>query len=76
MTYICLSCGNTFDEPDRWTESHGEPATGCPICYGAYSEAQACDVCGEYIPVDMYKKQQGLCQFCYDERIKDNANNV
>lgn len=42
--YICLKCGNEFDEPAEWEEYRGEcfgvpayePVEGCPICHGDF----------------------------------------
>lgn len=69
MTYICPNCLLTFDAPKQWTEPHGEPATGCPQCYsGGYEEAAPCDECGEYITLTEYRRQKGLCEYCYKEK--------
>lgn len=38
MTYKCRECGEEFDEPYRWVETHGlthgpyEPWSACPHC--------------------------------------------
>lgn len=55
-TYICRDCGETFDEPRRYTERHGletgpyEELTCCPFCGGSYEKAVACECCGRLIP--------------------------
>ena len=53
--FICLDCGNVFEDPKRWEETHGldygpyESYSGCPYCSGAYTETYCCDACGEWI---------------------------
>ena len=42
--YICHNCGEIFDIPQRYVETHGftdglyEPMSCCPCCGGDYSE--------------------------------------
>ena len=42
--YICHNCGEIFDEPRTYYESHGftdgryEPMSCCPCCGGDYGE--------------------------------------
>ena len=42
--YICHNCGEIFDEPQRYVETHGftdglyEHMSCCPCCGGDYSE--------------------------------------
>lgn len=61
---ICNVCGNTFTDDDRarWTESHGETFSGCPLCGGDYGEAVRCKCCGEY--VYHWKTFDGFCEDC------------
>ena len=69
---ICLDCQRTFQEPRRYTESHGldsgpfEVTYGCPYCGGAYAEALLCTSCDEYITGDYIKTADGgrYCERC------------
>ena len=73
---VCLSCGNTFEEPKSWTEDRGEcfgfPAyehlVGSPCCLGDYTETYKCDGCGEWITSEKYVKTKNgdrLCENCF-----------
>ena len=56
--YICLDCGEVFEEPREYIEDCGSCGgldttydchyKGCPECCGAYDEAIQCDMCGEW----------------------------
>ena len=72
--YICLDCGELFEEPKHYVETHGldyppyEAWKGCPYCGGAYVDAFECIVCGnwvtgDYVEVDGYV----VCENCYEE---------
>jgi hypothetical protein len=72
--YICLECGARFEIPERWEERHGfdygpaEYWSGCPCCYGSYTEAYKCDVCGEWITdsyVKLINSDKRICDNCY-----------
>lgn len=71
--YVCLDCNATFLEPKHWEECHGfdhgpfEQICGCPYCGGAYTEAQKCDECGEWITSSYIKLHSGerFCEECY-----------
>ena len=71
--YICLDCGYIFDEPTRYSESHGldsppyEEWKGCPKCAGAYEETFPCDVCGKWINGEYIELKDGttICDDCY-----------
>ena len=79
---ICLECLRTFDQPDRWMESHGlddpsyEKFSGCPYCGGAYSKTLFCGACGEPITGDyVLIPSSGVCycENCYQLRtLGDN----
>lgn len=80
--YVCLECGEVFDENeiDCWEETHGldcgpyEQRSGCPYCGGAYVEAHLCDACGEYINTETYVKidDQRYCECCFTiHRLED-----
>ena len=55
MSYICLDCGEKFDEPASWQESRGEfwgvpcseTVSGCPYCKGDYVEVEELENEGE-----------------------------
>lgn len=72
--YVCIECGTVFEECERYTETHGldtppyEEWNGCPECGGAYTEAQICDCCGEYITGDYIKLISGerFCSDCFE----------
>ena len=72
-TYICRDCGETFDEPRRYTERHGletgpyEELTCCPFCGGSYEKAVACAYCGRLIPESEACLTDDLqCTLCTD----------
>ena len=67
--FVCTDCGNVFEEPRVWKESHGlnyglyEYFSECPYCGGDYAETHECDICGEWI-VDKYIKTDDGRRFC------------
>ena len=67
--FVCLECGETFDEPTHWEEKHGlnygpyEQWSGSPCCKCAYSKAFECDCCGEWITGNYVKTDDGK-RFC------------
>ena len=71
--YICKACGNVFETPKEYIETHGlsyppyEKWSVCPVCGGNYAYAYECDGCGEYISAT-YIKVDGkrYCQDCYE----------
>lgn len=71
--FICLDCGEIFEEPKIFTETHGldsppyEKLYGCPECGGNFTEAFECDVCGEYIDDEYIITDKGdrICNNCY-----------
>ena len=71
--FVCLECGNVFEEPQHWKETHGldygsyESFSGCPDCAGAYVEAYYCDCCGEVINTSTYVEIEGdkYCANCF-----------
>ena len=81
MTFVCLECGEIFDKPIEWEETHRldtppyEKFSGCPYCGGAYTEAPICDCCGEWITDDYIKvDDKRFCNNCfvhYDLREED-----
>ena len=71
MSYICLDCGNIFEdgEIESWVEPHGETMYGCPMCRGNYEEAVACSVCGsEHLEEDL---NGGVCDDCINGYRRD-----
>ena len=78
IVYICLDCGETFEEPKRYTETHGldsppyEEWNGCPSCGGVYAEARKCDGCEKWIDgefVEILPSHEVYCDKCFD--LKD-----
>lgn len=71
--FICLNCNATFEKPICWEESHGldsppyEKMSASPCCNDSYTNANACDCCGEFI-TDKYIKigHDRYCQDCYE----------
>ena len=47
MTYKCRDCGEEFDEPYRWVETHG-------FTDGLYEHWSACPHCGSCDYDDFY----------------------
>ena len=52
--YLCLDCGELFQEPFMYVEKHGEQQMCCPYCKGDYVDTFRCDECGEWICSDKY----------------------
>ena len=80
--YVCLACGNVFDEDDiaHWTEYHGleyggERTTGSPCCYENYVDAYECDCCGEYITTDQYVVVDDK-KYCWDCIMIKNLSDI
>lgn len=71
--YICLDCGCIFENPRKYTETHGldsppyEEWNGCPYCGGFYTETYRCDLCGKYIEDEYITTDRGdiICDNCY-----------
>lgn len=69
--YICVECGQVFEEPDVFYEHHPygmgyaeERWRVCPRCGEAgFVKAKMCDCCGEYVA----ELTDGLCDACYEE---------
>ena len=72
MDFVCLDCGLVFDDPVRYTETHGleygpyEHYYGCPKCRGAFTQAYKCDCCGEWIEGDYIRVGDNIryCDNC------------
>ena len=75
MVYRCEECGHIFEEGEQavWREDRGEfwgspcseEMSGCPICKGAFSEAENCKICGSYENVE-----DGFCNACQIDVVK------
>lgn len=71
--YICLDCGNIFENTRKYVETHGldsppyEELYGCPLCGGSYVETYKCDVCGKYVEDEYITTDKGdiICDNCY-----------
>ena len=83
--YICLECGEVFEEPKRYTENCGYGASndpydyhysGCPVCGGNYDEAIECDMCGEWCSrekaeyINVDGDEMLCCEKCCEEYDK------
>ena len=74
MMYLCLDCGNIFDTPKSYTETHGfdfppyEAWEGCPKCGGPYVKTMECDMCGRWITGEYIKLRDDtfVCSECYE----------
>jgi hypothetical protein len=64
--YICLECGELFEQPLRYKEECGEDNTCCPSCKGDYVQTFRCDECGEWIDSKEYYKVKNkrYCEEC------------
>ena len=76
--FICLDCGEIFEEPYRYIETHGldsppyEEWSGCPSCGGDYAETFRCNGCGKYIDgeyVEIFPSHEVYCDECFE--LKD-----
>lgn len=71
MEYICKDCGNIFDygEEKIVKEPHGEKNSCCPLCGGAFEEAERCSVCkGAFSGSSLIS---GVCLECIEESKMD-----
>lgn len=74
--FVCIECGEIFEEPIYWEERHGlssppyERFSGCPSCRSGYTEAFKCDCCDEWID-ELYietEDDKRYCLNCYQVR--------
>ena len=71
--FICLDCGEIFEKPKIFTETHGldsppyEKFYGCPECGGSFAKTFECDICGNYIEDEYIITDEGdiICDSCY-----------
>ena len=71
--FVCIECGNVFNVPKKYTETHGldcgpfEVCNACPVCGGSYTEALKCDCCENWIINDYIKTDDGkrYCENCF-----------
>ena len=71
--FICLDCGEIFEKPKIFTETHGlgshpyEELYGCALCGGSYAETYKCDVCGKYVEDEYITTDKGdiIWENCY-----------
>ena len=70
--FVCLECGNLFEEPEHWEETHGlstppyEQWSGCPRCRNGYVETFRCNCCDEWIIDDTYIKTEDDKRYCFN----------
>ena len=80
--FICLDCGNVFDEPATYVEHHpygsgyaDEEFCVCPYCRGDCAPAIQCEQCGEYyIEEEMHNSI--ICSTCALENRKSIAKAI
>ena len=67
--YRCDNCGHLFEDgaQGKWTEEHGEPWDGCPLCRGGYDEVHQCKACGDWHSDD--ELNEGWCVECLRHTI-------
>jgi len=78
--YICLECGEIFDEPKNYSEdlTCGYASEGgsfihkykaCPYCEGAYRTAIQCDICEEYFNKEDIETVGSvlMCEKCFNK---------
>ena len=74
--YLCVNCGELFEEPVQYVETHGfssppyETFYGCPSCCEPFVETVRCDECGEWVTGEYIKLNNGyiICSNCYTLR--------
>ena len=66
--YICLNCGEPFEEPYTYFEDYGEAQTVSPCCKGAFDYATTCDNCKRPIPASAVF--HGQCEECTKDVIR------
>ena len=70
---ICTDCGEIFDYPSHYVETHNlstppyEEWDGCPNCGGPFAKAYRCDCCEEWIKGSYVKliNDERICDNCY-----------
>lgn len=82
MRLFCENCGELFTEDEAitydWTDEHGKAWTDieCPKCHsGIISQANECELCGEYVVVSTYDdyyptgnfRTGDICSSCANE---------
>lgn len=74
MSYICLDCGNIFEDGEQVTRTErigeywGTPCSqsvcGCPVCGGEYEESIPCKICGsQHLEEEL---NDGVCDECIE----------
>lgn len=69
--FICMHCGNTFDEPEKqYDHGTGHWDEECPNCGSEdFEEAAECSECGRVHAVDALI--DGLCAECIEKKSDD-----
>jgi hypothetical protein len=62
--FICETCGHIFDEDEIYSvkEDYGQTFDCCPNCGGNFTEAEQCDICGDWTSVD--DLHDSVCENC------------
>lgn len=72
MAYVCLGCGEAFEQPVRVTEASGERRLCSPCCLESFAPGVRCEGCGAFLPQG--QERHGLCPDCAGdavERLRD-----
>lgn len=67
--YRCDKCGHVFEEPKQYIEDTGEQSSGCPLCYGDYTDIYECEWCGKYT-----EDERCICEKCISDTLKKFSN--
>ena len=67
--FICDECKNSFAEPKKVCEPHGELWDSCRYC-GSFEveSADVCNICGEYF--NEFDLEEGLCDACAKNAVR------
>ncbi len=67
MEYVCLGCGEAFEQPVRVAEASGESRLYSPCCRESFTPAVHCRNCGAALPQG--EEVHGLCPDCAEEAV-------
>lgn len=84
--YICDKCGNLVEKLDTYTESRPYGDSYCYEemennecgCGGEYTEAEICEVCGNYenkLEMELIEKDKYICNKCIDN-VREKLQNL
>ena len=67
MEYVCLGCGQAFEQPVQVAEASGESRLYSPCCQEGFTSAVRCPGCGAAVP--QREALHGLCQDCAGDAV-------